>query len=487
MDCTAANKKLIPLHKIVQASIVDMWEDIGKMEQMHSHWAARGLRKLQTQVLTQGKKKVLLHVNTNTHTATLPIDFNNEIMVGIIDDNWRIIPLQRDNGLADMKTIEDIPCTDVCDKCNQNKNICNDLLITEDTVLIVINDTTYTQTIIKKLYPNGDYYLETSTPMLNIETGGIDYAKSRELIVNLDLKACGCLETTPANIALIQTYCPDIYCNYYASCDNNCTIDYGSYRVFEKSGLIQFDKHYKFEKAYMEYWGFIPKVNGQYMVPEVAFETLVEWTKFMSVDGKKNVSNPDKKWRWMRYTTERDNMVKAIGRFSLSQIIQSVGMVPKFDFHNGSNNWYSQFNGFTAITQAAPQVACASTNANGTGGSVPGPQGLPGLPGSAGAEGPQGMPGQAGATGPQGPSGVDATNVNEVVFLSNESSKTIAWTPERIVKFGSFPNTQVWLLDPNNNYYLASVQPTIDAPPPAFALMTYDFGGPVNGFIMISP
>lgn len=329
-DCSTQLKRTVPLYKVVNASIVDSYEDISKTQQIFSHWAARGLRKLDREVLKTGLRKVTLIVNRSTNTATLPPDFSEEQFIGVII-NGKKIPLRLRPEIVDSKGVEDIPCEDKCEKCNQDKSICNDLTITEDTVLVTVNGNPYEQTIIKKLYPNGDYYLETRIPVWNIAGNTIEYVTTKELITALDLKPCGCIDETPANIEKIQCCCPDVYCSHFAPCDNSCTVDYGGYRIFEETGLIQFDNTSAFTKAYMEYWGFMPKKNGQYQVPEVAFETLVEWVKFKYIDGKRNIPNNDKVWRWNRYLIERKNMEKIKGRISLSQIIQAIGLIPKFD------------------------------------------------------------------------------------------------------------------------------------------------------------
>lgn len=329
-DCSTELKRTVPLYKVVSAAIVDSYEDIGRTQQVFSHWAARGLKKLDREVLKTGLRKVTLVVNRSTNTATLPPDFSEEHFVGVII-NGKKVPLQLRPEIVDSKGTEEILCEDKCEKCNQDKAICNDLTITEDTVLVTINDVVYEQTIIKKLYPNGDYYLETKIPVWNIADSVVEYKTTKEFITALDLKPCGCIDETPANIEKIQCCSPDVYCSYFAPCDNSCTVDYGGYRIFEETGLIQFDNTTAFTKVYMEYWGFMPKKNGQYQVPEIAFETLVEWVKFKYIDGKRNIPNADKVWRWTRYTIERKNMEKIKGRISLSQIIQAIGLIPKFD------------------------------------------------------------------------------------------------------------------------------------------------------------
>ena len=329
-NCSTELQRTVPLYRVVSAAIIDTHEDVGRVFQIYSHWAARGLKKLTKQYLKTGLRKAIITVNRNTNTATLPPDFHEEVFVGPIIDG-RKIPLRLRNDLVDTKNIEEIACVDRCPKCNQDKQICEDLTITEETVLVVINDSTYEQTIIKKLYPDGSYYLESRIPVLDIETETVVYRTVKEFITALDLKDCGCIDDTDENIEKIKCNCYDVYCNYYAPCNDCCDPQYGGYKIFEETGMIQFDGAGSFNKIYMEYWGFMPKKNGQYQVPEVAFEALVEWVKYKSIQNKRNVSNILVDRWWQNYLVEKGNMAKILGRISINQIIQAIGLIPKFD------------------------------------------------------------------------------------------------------------------------------------------------------------
>lgn len=255
-DCK--NNGMVPLYRVVSAAIVDSFEEIGKVQQIYSHWAARKLKELNRQTLKTGAKKAILTVNRSTNTATLPTDFREEIAVYVIVDGKKI-RLKLRPELVDEKNVEEIPCEDKCEKCNQDKAICEDLTITEETVLVVINDTVQEQTVIKKLYPDGRYYLETRIPVWDVESETIIYTTQKQFIAALDLKPCGCIDDTPANIETIRCCANDVYCQYYAPCDNSCDVNYGGYRIFPETSLIQFDKIGVFTKVYIEYYGFMVK------------------------------------------------------------------------------------------------------------------------------------------------------------------------------------------------------------------------------------
>lgn len=220
----------------------------------------------------------------------------------------------------------------------------------------------YDKTTIKKLYPNGDYYLEVTTPYFNADNGLVEYITTKEFIVAISLKPCGCPENTEENIAIIQDCCYDAWCCHYAPCSSVCDTNAGGYRIFEESGLIQFDFNFKYTQVYLEYLGFIPKLNGQLAIPEVAFESVVAGIKFRSVENKKSVPLSERAWYWQRYVTERGNMQKILGRVSLADIINSINLNPKFDFELPFNCYSGVCNTIAVVSSSSADCAVASSS-----------------------------------------------------------------------------------------------------------------------------
>lgn len=327
------NMGMIPLSKVVYASIIDSYGDINRTEQRYSHWAARGLKKLYQESLRLPNKRVLLNVNKNTHTATLPIDFDYETFVGYIENGQRN-RISNNPDLINEATIEGIE-GEQCSVCNQSKGICEDLNVTETTDAILINDNTYYETTTKTLYPNGNYYLEKSTPFLNVETEEIEYRTTKEYITNIDLLACGCPAKTEANKQTLSEHCAEVFNCYYTACGCG-ERSVGGYKIFKETGLIQVEYYYPYDQIYLEYNGFLPKVGGQYMVPEQAFEALVEWTKFKAIQGKQNITTYEKNWQLQQFIRERRNMERF--KVPLSAIIDTLNSLPVFDLSGNTNN-----------------------------------------------------------------------------------------------------------------------------------------------------
>ena len=323
--------KLVPLTKVVNAALMSNRADVGKEKEAYFHFAGRAGKKLQTESFHIGKQRALLTVNHSTKTATLPIAFDEESFVGYIENGQRV-SLRRNTNLINEATTEEIECEDSCPKCQQDKGICNDLETTETEEVVIVNSTSATKTVIKKLYPNGDYFLETTTPYYNTVTETVEYATTKEFIVALSLKSCGCLDTSEENLDKVKSCCPDVYNCYFSSYCGACDTDLGGYRVLPESGLIQLDYRFDKKQLYIEFNTTLPRIRGEYVVPAYSFETMVKLVSFMAVEGNKSVPLQEREWRFNHYRIERGNMEKVMGRISLANIIKIVNSVPKFDW-----------------------------------------------------------------------------------------------------------------------------------------------------------
>jgi hypothetical protein len=369
-------KKLVPITRVVNAALIDDYGDNTKSREQYMHWAARGVKGLQSQVLKLGKRRVMLDVNKSFQSATLPPDFAQENLqfVGYIDHEGYRVALGNDQKLTNEKSIENIECEDACPKCNQDKGICNDLDVTESEEQVIVNGGNYTKTTIKKLYPDGRYYIEVTTPYYNTVTSAVEYATTKQFITELDLKVCGCVEDSESNMSKIKQHACNVYDCYYSPYSDCCDTDMGGYKIFPEIGVIQLDYKYKFDKVYIEYIGCMPKINGQYGVPEVAFETLVSWVKFKAVENKKNLSLSERQWVFSNYMRERGNMEKIMGRVSLSSLIKILNEAPKFeveiDYGWGTYGNNTPYHGVTQITSSkvsesvceAAQATCGTGN-----------------------------------------------------------------------------------------------------------------------------
>lgn len=329
IQCNSELKRVVTLSSAVNAAMLDAREDVGRSKQLYTHWAARGLKLLYNQVLPKKVRRVVLMINKNTSSAVLPDDFDTEVFVGVINNKGHKVPLVSNSAITS-DNFDTLPKqSDTCAVCGQDKDICEDLQVTEISETVVINGQPYELSSVKTLYPNGEYYLVTNTPYLDTATNSVVFRSERELLTTLDKRACGCLAQTKSNMFKLKQCNNEVYTCYYAKCDSGESQE--GYKVFYDQNLIQFDRTFPHEKVYLEYNAFLQKKGGKYYIPEVAFETVVEWTKFKAVDGKNNVSLGERSWRLEQYKAAKRNMVKSMGKINFTQLVNLIGMTPKFD------------------------------------------------------------------------------------------------------------------------------------------------------------
>lgn len=343
----------IPINKVVKQAALDMYADYEKVQSQYMAWAIRGLKKITTETLKSPKRYAILPVNQHLSNAVLPCDFKEEIGVYLLNSCNEKVPLIINPNIVNSELITEYPCEPECPaKCGcYPKQLCNDIQTTQVINLITIGDAQYNQTVTTTLYPNGEYYIVTTTPVLNMVTSGIDYIDTKEYVTTFDLAECGCIKPTPRNSCRLEACCLDAWCCYCAPCSNS-TSDVGGYRIFEENGTIHFDGLLRATNVYLEYRGFLPKSGNEYLVPEVVFETIVEYTKHKSIANKKGTPLWERQLQFDAYTRERSNMTKVMGRMNLADIIHSALTVPKFSYNY---NRCGSFSGY---------IACDTSNSN---------------------------------------------------------------------------------------------------------------------------
>lgn len=332
----------VPITGIVKRAVLDSWGDINRDHARYLAWAIDGLKKLCRETLkSSGKRYAILNINKNLNSAVLPCDFKEEIFVGLIDNCGQKVPLNVNPNIVNNFLIEnEEPCDQSCHaKCNcYPKQICNDLQTTQIINKIIIKDVEYDQTVTMTLLPNGEYYKVTTTPVYNTALDAVQYIDKKEYITTFDTETCGCIKQTDTNQHLIAACNWDAYCCYCTSCTQSNT-DFGGYKIFYETGTIHFDGAMIYDKVYLEYRGTLPKSGNEYLVPEVAYETLIEYTKHKAIANKKGVSRWERLDQFDSYTRERNNMTKVMGRMKFSDILHAALLVPQFNYN--SNGCYT--------------------------------------------------------------------------------------------------------------------------------------------------
>jgi hypothetical protein len=274
-----------------------------------------------------------LPVNKNTMTALLPLDFDEEVFIGYIDKGIRV-PIYYNKDLVNEASINLISPENECSVCHSDTSLTNSLDVSETVNVIQINGSNYDETVKKTVMANGDYWIEKTSPYWDSVDSSVKFSTTKELITTFETSKCGCIKDTHENQCKVKEFAPAVHSCYFTSKTCSCSNTAGSFKIFEETGVIQLSSNFNKEHLYLEYSTFMPKVRGEYMVPAVAFETLVAWVKFKSVENKKSVGLGDRQWHLKRYTDERSNMNKIRRRVKISTILHYAMSVPKFDIAN---------------------------------------------------------------------------------------------------------------------------------------------------------
>jgi len=283
-------RTFVPVNKIGRRAAADMYEDFDKVEARYALWTVDGLKKLTRETLKSPMRRAILKVNKYLNNAVLPCDFKSELGVYIINSCGEKVPLTINPNIVNAHLITEYPCESECEaKCGcLPKQLCADIQTTQVKNVIRIGDTDYEETVTSQLLPSGEYRIVTTTPYEDLHNGGIRYDDKIEYVTDFDTAACGCITPSERNLAKLEAVCWDAFCCYCAPCVPGNS-EFGGYNIFEENGTIHFDGALASDKIYLEYRGALPKHGNEYLIPEVAYDTLVQWTKWCSIANKKGV------------------------------------------------------------------------------------------------------------------------------------------------------------------------------------------------------
>lgn len=317
---------LIPMSKVVKAAIKDTHEDYNKCYESYTYWGIRILRALSRQTLKTGFKRVILPVNKNTGIAMLPPDCKGIISVGIINIYGEKMGIHQRHDMIPNEA--DITSFVVEKKCSCVTGICAEAMGSETVEVVNINGTDYDKTTKIVLHPNGSYIKTINKPVVDASGNYSAHWEESEVVNEFILSGCGCVDTScEENVSKLKECNFDIYC---LDClEFTGTYDWG-YNVFDDNTYLKLDKIFNVNKVYIEYIGDVPKLNGEYVIPELAFEAVVEGTKFMAIDGRKNIPISEKMYRKSRYDDEVKKMKKEKYRINFNDFYEAAMSIPQF-------------------------------------------------------------------------------------------------------------------------------------------------------------
>lgn len=320
---------LIPIDVVVQNAAADMNVDYETVKQKYFALARRCLRLLEDQQFQRGIKPALLYVDSNFHTAQLPLDFKTLTFVGYIDSCGKKVAISSNYLIINTSFVETIegnkkcstPCENECKSCGQNKDLTEELQSKKSVNKVKINNVEYDEQVEQFFNKDGSYYTITISPFFDTSLNEVKWLETKSETTKFQVEQCGCLSATAENASLVEKVNYDLYCTHCTSCDG-CEIgaDY-TYRVFEEKNLIQFSANFKFEKAYIEYRGSMKKINGTYHVPAIAEQTMTEFIKWYAKKDSKTYSSVQIRMQENDYKEAYNNMKIVKNRMPLSDFI----------------------------------------------------------------------------------------------------------------------------------------------------------------------
>lgn len=322
------------LKSVINATHIDMWDDAQVMRQRFEHWILRGWKKLNENIL-RFRRSAFLKVDPNTHVAMLPKDFIEEDVVGYVNRGNLIVPFGLNANLAPAGYIVDPTLNNDCKcQCGGEGCLSADVKYELFTEEVVIDGNTYVKTIKKMILPDGRYLQETTQPVATYDEQQnmtVEMQTSTKELCQVQVKDCGCVLNTQENLAsLCSCGCTCIF----RGCDDlenaypiNHTFD-GYYNVYRDLGIIQLNPTFCYDKLFTRYKGGLPVINGQYAVPEEAFEALVAFARMKYYENRRDAGafrgESNQKWK-----DERKELLRNKNRFSILEIYDAIGIVPE--------------------------------------------------------------------------------------------------------------------------------------------------------------
>lgn len=315
----------VTIDEIVKAALSDIYDDQQVHYERFEFLAIRGWRELNLFVI-KSVKKVFLTVDPTTNTVSLPPDFIRYSFIGYINHCDERVPLDFNPDIANNLDKPSCDC-----KCGCANPLCKEIKYDLAEETIIIGGNPYTKTV-KRMILKNSYIEESSIPVPVYENVGgvatitsVKYETSSKELCALEVKPCGCLESTTRNVRnLTACGCASLCCNAHSE----------EFNIFPEARIIQIHNN-TLRKIYLEYYGDLPCLDGEYLVPEIAFEAIVAWIKWMAVEDKRGISETAIRRKYDRWIAARKNLRKIKHGSTINNIINALTSLPSFAITGG--------------------------------------------------------------------------------------------------------------------------------------------------------
>lgn len=188
---------------------------------IHAKWIWKEL--FQKTLFVVKNKYLAVDFTTNPYSILIPRDSVRVLNVSQEDIEGRVRSYMFDDNMNDV----DLPTGDECSVCNQHNEYgqCINNMVAISNQVILLSQA-YTDTTWKRLSPNGDLLEIKTKHVINYPTIGdpyVDTITQERRVCKLEVKTCGCVVKSPANLKLITDYCGVLLPTCQLSCLENLT------------------------------------------------------------------------------------------------------------------------------------------------------------------------------------------------------------------------------------------------------------------------
>lgn len=302
-------------------------EDYTKVKSSYQHYAGMSWDEINRQYIGSKIEKAVLSVHKNFKSITIPLCAKQILGVYLIDDCGDLIALNPNGKLTSL--IDDLS-EEKCSSCNQSKDVCAELMqMQPEETVVTIDGQDYINSV-TKYFEGSNYYQIRKTWVKNYINNLVEEVETKEFLTEFDFLECGCLGTSEENINKVKEHCFTTYCSCFAPCRKS-EYDIGSYKVEEGLGIIQLSRDFEYDKAFVKWRSSLPRVNGELVLPEEAFLSVVSGGCYYSVCGKKNISESRIMMYERQYKKDKGNMHIERCRMDSNALFHKIIKIPKFD------------------------------------------------------------------------------------------------------------------------------------------------------------
>lgn len=293
--------------------------------------AADYWKKLYFQNLRVFKEK-LVCVDPGMTTVRWPVDCLRIVGLNLVDNSGRKWYMEED-GKRNTAPLDLTTAKCGCKQCNCTSEACDGFAAnTFQEEDVEIGGQTYKRGIKMRVCPSGDIMKEITEPYA-IERNGemvIEYRTKEEVIENVTVKVCGCVENTPVNLEKCYTLC---HWPEPEECHNECPTlprrPRGKYKADKDLRLIYiFDCVPK--QVLIRYVSDGEDCGAEILIPEYAAPALYAGMYLGSIEFRLNIPAYEKRMAKIRYDEEVSELLKFMWPLDFEKIKLLQHKFPKW-------------------------------------------------------------------------------------------------------------------------------------------------------------